>query len=104
MASGVATRILASVAFLCLGFVMLAPAAVAQDADGPDTDDQIVLTGRLVVLEGETVQTAILFSGDAAIDGTVAGWLLVFNGRTEITGTVDEDVVRRSRAAQTCRM
>jgi hypothetical protein len=27
------------------------------------------------------------------IDGTVAEWLVVFNGRTEITGTVGEDVV-----------
>lgn len=91
---GVATRILASVAaFLCLGFVTLAPRAVAQENGTPDTDDQIVLTGRLLVPEGRAVQTAILFSGDAVIDGTVAGWLVVFNGRTEITGTVEEDVV-----------
>lgn len=91
---GVATRILASVAaFLCFGFVTLAPRAIAQENGTPDTDDQIVLTGRLVVPEGETVQTATLFSGDAVIDGTVAGWLVVFNGRTEIAGTVHEDVI-----------
>jgi peptidoglycan/LPS O-acetylase OafA/YrhL len=37
------------VAFICLalGLVILAPAAVAQDDDEPETDDQIVLTGRL---------------------------------------------------------
>jgi nitrate reductase NapE component len=80
-------------ALLCLGFVTLAPAAVAQGDDGPDSDDQIVLTGRLVVPEGETAQTAVLFSGEALIDGTVGGWLVVFNGRTVITGTVDKDVV-----------
>jgi hypothetical protein len=79
--------------FLCLGFVTLAPGAVAQDGDGPDTDDQVVLTGRLVVAEDETVETAVIFNGDAVIDGTVAEWLVVFNGRTEITGTVGEDVV-----------
>ena len=91
---GVATRILASIAaFLCVGFVMLAPRAVAQDNDGPNVDDQIVLTGRLVVPEGETVQTAMIFSGEAVIDGTVSDWLVVFNGRTEITGTVGEDVI-----------
>ena len=77
---------------LCLGFVTLAPAAVAQD-DGPDTDDQIVVTGSLVVPEGETVQTAVIFNGNALIEGTVAESLVVFNGRTEITGTVDEEVV-----------
>jgi hypothetical protein len=80
-------------AILCLGFVTLAPGAVAQDDDGPDTDDQVVLTGRLVVPEGETVENAVIFSGDAVIDGAVSGWLAVFNGRTEITGTVGEDVV-----------
>jgi hypothetical protein len=80
-------------AFLCLGFVTLALRAVAQENGTPDTDDQIVLSGRLVVPEGETVQTAVLLSGDAVIDGMVAGWLVVFNGRTEITGTVHEDVV-----------
>jgi hypothetical protein len=74
---------------LCLALMTLAPRAVAQGEDGPDTDDQIVLTGRLVVPEDETAQNAVLFSGDAVIDGTVAGWLVVFNGRTVITGTVE---------------
>ena len=73
--------------------VMLAPGALAQDDDGTDTDDQVVLTGRLVVPEGETVQTAIIFNGNATIDGTVAETLVVFNGRTEISGTVAEDVI-----------
>jgi hypothetical protein len=80
-------------ATLCLGIVALAPGAFAQDDDGPDTDDQIVLTGRLVVPEGETVHTAVIFNGNATIDGTVAETLVVFNGRTEITGTVGEDLI-----------
>jgi hypothetical protein len=80
-------------ALVCLGFVTLAPAVVAQDDDGPDADDQIVLTGRLVVPEGERVQTALIFNGEAVIDGEVADWLVVFNGRTEIAGTVGEDVI-----------
>ena len=86
-------RLCSVAAFLCLAFVTLAPGAVAQDGDGPDTDYQVVLTGRLVVAEDETVQTAVIFNGDAVIDGTVAEWLVVFNGRTEITGTVGEDVI-----------
>ena len=80
-------------AMLGLAIVALAPGAFAQDDDGQDTDDQIVLDGRLVVPEGETVQTAVIFNGDATIDGTVADLLVVFNGRTEITGTVGEDVI-----------
>jgi hypothetical protein len=85
-------RSLSVAAFLSLGFVTLTPGAVAQD-DGPNTDDQIVLTGRLVVPEDETVQTAVIFNGDAVIDGTVAESLVVFSGRTEITGSVGEHVV-----------
>jgi hypothetical protein len=78
------------VAFACL--VIFIPGALAQD-DGPDTDDQIVITGRLEVPEGETVQHAVIFNGNATVGGTVERSLLVFNGRTEITGTVAEDVV-----------
>jgi hypothetical protein len=80
------------VASLGLGFVALAPMAVAQEDDG-DSDDQIVLTGRLLVPEGESATNAVIFSGDALIDGEVTGRLVVFNGRTEITGTVDQDVI-----------
>jgi hypothetical protein len=74
-----------------LGF---ASPALAQDDDG-DTgiEDLIVLTGRLVVPEAETVATAVVFNGDATIDGTVTEALIVVNGRAEISGTVGEDVV-----------
>ena len=80
-----------AVAFASL--VVLIPGALAQDDGGPDTDDQIVITGRLEVAEGETVQHAVIFNGNATIGGTVEQSLVVFNGRTEITGTVAGDVV-----------
>lgn len=80
-------------AIVCLSVVALASPAFAQVDDGPDTDDWIVLNGRLVVPAGETVQFAVIFNGNATIDGTVAETLVVFNGRTEITGTVEEDVI-----------
>ena len=80
-------------AILGLSLVILAPGAVAQDQDGADSDDHVILTGGLVVPEGETAKTAVVFNGDVLIDGTVSETLVVFNGRTEITGTVDEDVV-----------
>lgn len=79
-------------AVLGLGVLLLAPAALAQD-DGPDANDFVVLTGQLVVPEGESVQTAVIFNGDALIAGTVTETLVVFNGDTEITGTVGEDVI-----------
>ena len=80
-------------AILGLSLVILAPAAVAQDEAGSDSDDHVILTGGLVVPEGETAKTAVVFNGDVLIGGTVSETLVVFNGRTEITGTVDEDVV-----------
>ena len=80
-------------ATLGLSLVILAPGAVAQDQHGADSDDHVILTGGLVVPEGETAKTAVVFNGDVLIDGTVSETLVVFNGRTEITGTVDEDVV-----------
>ena len=80
-------------ATLGLSLVILAPGAVAQDQDGADSDDHVILTGGLVVPAGETAKTAVVFNGDVLIDGTVTETLVVFNGRTEITGTVDEDVV-----------
>jgi hypothetical protein len=80
-------------AFLVHSFMILAPGAVAQDDDGPDSNDHVVLTGGLVLPEGETAETAVVFDGDVLIDGTVAQTLVVFNGDTEITGTVGEDVI-----------
>ena len=81
-----------SAAFLVL--VVFASAASAQDDDdAADTDDQIVITGRLVIPDGENVEHAVIFNGPATIEGTVAQSLVVFNGRTEIVGTVAGDLV-----------
>jgi hypothetical protein len=80
-------------AMLVGGLVALAAPAAAQTDDEPATDELVVLTGRLVVPEGETVRTAVIFNGPAVIDGTVTESLVVFNGRTEISGTVEQDVI-----------
>ena len=67
----------------------LAAPALAQEAE---RDEQIVLTGRVVVAEGQTVGDVVIFNGPATIDGTVRGDVLVFNGNLEISGTVTGDV------------
>ena len=92
---GIRLRVGVAAAFaLVLALVVFVPIAAAQDDDeGTDTDDQIVITGRLVVREGESVEHAVIFNGPATIEGTVAQSLLVFNGRTEIVGTVAGDLV-----------
>ena len=68
-----------------------APAG-AQGNDGP-SDEQIVLTGELVVPQGDTVGDAVIFNGPATVEGTVNENLVVFNGDVEIIGTVRRDVV-----------
>jgi hypothetical protein len=74
--------------------IVAAPSAFAQDeSTGPARDDQIVVTGVLLVPEGETVETAVIFNGDATIEGTVTESVVVFNGDVEIAGTVGDDVV-----------
>jgi hypothetical protein len=78
----------------CVLGIGSAPSASAQDeGTTPGEDDQVVLTGELLVPEGATVGTAVIFNGDATIDGTATESVVVFNGDVEITGTVGDDVV-----------
>lgn len=81
---------LVSMAVLVFG-VLFAAGASAQEED--DVDHQVVLTGELVVQQGETVEGAVIFNGPATIDGTVRETLFVANGDAEISGTVREDVI-----------
>ena len=69
------------------------PASAQSSGSGGEDDDLVVLTGRLVVPEGETVDAAVIFDGPATVDGTVEQALVVFNGDVEISGTVTKDVV-----------
>jgi hypothetical protein len=82
---------LAVVAALTL---VLATPALAQDGgrDG-DQNDQIVLTGSLIVSSDDTVDAAVIFDGDALVEGTVRETLVVLNGNAEISGTVNDEVV-----------
>jgi hypothetical protein len=71
-----------------------APAAFAQDEGGQaNADDEIVITGTLVVPEDQSVGTAVIFNGDATIQGAVTQSLVVFNGDVEVSGTVGDNVI-----------
>ena len=90
-----AHRTVLAVALLaCVLGIASAPSAFAQDEGmTPGDDDQVVLTGELVVPQGATVGTAVIFTGDATIDGTATESVVVFNGDVEISGKVGDDVV-----------
>jgi hypothetical protein len=79
-------------AMLGLGALMATPASALDSKDELSDRDQIVMNGRLVVTEADTVDTAVLFHGSATIAGTVTGSVVVFDGPTEISGHVQEDV------------
>src|SRR5688500_13735065 len=84
----------ASMLGIALGalLVLAGPAGAQGDPTSTPTE-QIVFSGRLIVAEGETVDSAVIFNGPATIEGRVTEALVVFNGDVEITGTVDRDVV-----------
>jgi len=85
------TLLFATAVIALVGF---APAAFAQDEGGqPKADDEIVLTGPLVVPQGTSVGTAVIFNGDATVSGTVTESLVVFNGDVVVSGTVADDVI-----------
>jgi len=85
------TLLFATAVIALVGF---APAAFAQDEGGqPKADDEIVLTGALVVPQGTSVGTAVIFNGDATVSGTVTESLVVFNGDVVVSGTVADDVI-----------
>jgi hypothetical protein len=79
-------------ATLVVGAVLASPASADSGSDELTDRDQIVMNGRLVVAQGDTVDSAVLFHGSAAIDGTVTKSVVVFDGPTEISGHVQQDV------------
>jgi hypothetical protein len=79
-------------AALALGALLATPASALAREDELTDRDQIVMNGQLLVAEGDTVDSAVLFHGSATIEGTVTGSLVVFDGATDISGHVQEDV------------
>jgi hypothetical protein len=79
-------------ALFLLGVLLAAPVWASSSGSDLNENDQVVLNGRLVVAEGETVDSAVLFHGSATIAGTVTGSAVVFDGTTDISGHVQGDV------------
>ena len=89
--SRVLIRALATAGLLLVS--LAAPAQAQDDRSGGDENDQVVLTGQLLIEADRTVDTAVIFNGPATIEGTVREDLFVLNGDTEVAGTVHGDVV-----------
>ena len=85
------TVALASV--LLSGMSMASAQDSAQDAGSETSEPFVVLTGHLNVEQGITVEDAVIFDGDATIDGDVRGNAVALNGDVTVNGTVNGDVV-----------
>ena len=86
-------RVGATIVIALAASLALAAPASAQDIGSTTDDDQVMLTGDLIVPADATVDTAVLFDGTATIDGTVERSVVVFNGDVVVNGTVGDDVV-----------
>jgi uncharacterized Zn-binding protein involved in type VI secretion len=74
-----------------VGIVALAGPAHADALTGDDPF--VVVTGELALPAGRTSGDAVIFNGDATIDGDVRGQVIAFNGDVTVTGDVEESVV-----------
>lgn len=88
---GLARSILLALGATTVLLVAAAPAFAQTDAE--DRNDQVVLHGELLVADGETLDTAVIFDGPVLIDGTVKETVVAFNGDVVVNGTVEQDVV-----------
>jgi hypothetical protein len=84
----------AAVGLAAAGLVLLlAGPLAAQTSDEAADRSFVVFTGELDVAPGELFRDAVIFDGDATIDGQVIDNVVAFNGDITVSGTVGEDVV-----------
>jgi len=81
---------LSSVAALVVLAAAFAPSITA--AQAPARRDLAVLSGTAVVPRGQTLDALIVFQGPTQIDGTVTGDLLALGGDVQIAGSVGGSV------------
>lgn len=86
-------RTLVLVAVAALAGLIPAVAAAGQEAGDGDRDDVTIrINGDYRLEAGESVGTAIVIRGDAAVDGTVRDVLIVIDGTATVGGRVDGEI------------
>ena len=73
----------AAMIFACIAAGATPGLAQGGDRDGRSDDEQIVLSGELIVPNGQSVSTAVSLNGDATIEGTVTETLVVLQRRRD---------------------
>jgi cytoskeletal protein CcmA (bactofilin family) len=80
-------------AVILLGVVAALAVGGAAAARSGEGDPFVVLTGTLQVPQDATVSDAVIFHGDATVEGTVTGNVVALDGDVRIDGDVRGDAV-----------
>jgi hypothetical protein len=80
---------------VALSVLVAVPAFAAPGGVQPREPDetQVVITGRVIVAEDQTVGDVVILNGDALINGTVDGTVFALNGDVLVRGSVSDDVI-----------
>jgi cytoskeletal protein CcmA (bactofilin family) len=93
---GVCAAVVVGALVAATSLVVAAPALAAPSGTQPrnrDDDTQVVITGRVVVAQQETVGDIAILNGDARINGSVDGSVFALNGDVTVRGSVKDDVI-----------
>jgi hypothetical protein len=82
-----------SVFLIALFLALLPTAGYAQVNEASDAGFVMRVDGDLTVREGESVDAAIVISGNVQVDGTVKDFLMIIDGDGAISGRVDGDII-----------
>ena len=82
-----------SVFLMALILALLPTAGFAQVNEASDAGFVMRIDGDLTVREGESVDSAVVISGNVRVDGTVEDFLMVIDSDAEISGRIDGDIV-----------
>ena len=72
--------------------VLIAAAAPAGAEGGSGAGSQVVVSGRVVVSEGEQVERVVILHGPVRVEGSVRHDVVAFDGGVTVSGTVGGDV------------
>jgi hypothetical protein len=82
-----------SLLLACLFALVPSGVASAQDPAGTEARDQVILSGDLLVTQGQVVGDVVVFHGSVRIEGVARGVVIVLDGPVEVSGQVGGDVV-----------
>jgi cytoskeletal protein CcmA (bactofilin family) len=93
---GVYAAVVVGALVAATSLVAAAPAVAAPRGTQPrnqDGDTHVVITGRVVIAQQETVGDVAILNGDARINGSVDGSVFALNGDVIVGGSVKDDVI-----------